>query len=104
MGVIGRAVSARSALSLPVWRYRQRPGARGTPNERQVSTLYGIPTEFAARFAAEQPKRVVSLTLANIASGHGRLPPANRKRLPTQRLHHLSDLAAHAIAANPAPR
>jgi hypothetical protein len=104
IGVIGRAVSARSALSLPVWRYRQRPGARGTPNERQVSTLYGIPTEFAARFAAEQPKRVVSLTLANIASGHGRLPPAERKRLLTQRFDDLSELGAHGMAAKRGPR
>jgi pimeloyl-ACP methyl ester carboxylesterase len=31
-------------------------------------------TLIAARFAAEQPRRVLSLTLASIARGHGRLP------------------------------
>ena len=47
---------------------------------------HSLGTLIAARFAAEQPKRVLSLTLASIASGHGRLPPAERQRLQAQRL------------------
>ncbi len=47
---------------------------------------HSLGTLIAARFAAEQPKRVLSLTLASIASGHGRLPPAERQRLLAQRL------------------
>jgi len=54
---------------------------------------HSLGTLIAARFAAEQPKRVLSLTLASIASGHGRLPPAERQRLLAQRL----DFARGAI-------
>src|SRR5439155_10114491 len=37
---------------------------------------HSLGTLIATRFSAEQPKRVVSLSLASIARGHGHLPPA----------------------------
>src|SRR5712691_8234785 len=61
-------------------------------------------TLIAARFAAEQPKRVVSLTLASIARGYGPLPPSERQRLLAQRLDDLSELGAHGMAAKRGPR
>jgi pimeloyl-ACP methyl ester carboxylesterase len=61
-------------------------------------------TLIAARFAAEQPRRVLSLTLASIARGHGRLPPPERQRLLAQRLDDLTELGPHGIAAKRGPR
>jgi pimeloyl-ACP methyl ester carboxylesterase len=58
----------------------------------------------AARFAAEQPRRVLSLTLASIARGHGRLPPPERQRLLAQRLDNLAQLGPHGMAAKRGPR
>jgi pimeloyl-ACP methyl ester carboxylesterase len=58
----------------------------------------------AARFAAEQPRRVLSLTLASIARGHGRLPPPERQRLLAQRLDDLAQLGPHGMAAKRGPR
>jgi pimeloyl-ACP methyl ester carboxylesterase len=61
-------------------------------------------TLIAARFAAEQPRRVLSLTLASIARGHGRLPPPERQRLLAQRLDDLAQLGPHGMAAKRGPR
>jgi pimeloyl-ACP methyl ester carboxylesterase len=61
-------------------------------------------TLIAARFAAEQPRRVLSLTLASIARGHGRLPPPERQRLLAQRLDDLAQLGPHGMAATRGPR
>jgi pimeloyl-ACP methyl ester carboxylesterase len=61
-------------------------------------------TLIAARFAAEQPRRVLSLTLASIASGHGRLPPPERQRLLAHRLDDLTQLGPHGMAAKRGPR
>jgi pimeloyl-ACP methyl ester carboxylesterase len=61
-------------------------------------------TLIAARFAAEQPRRVLSLTLASIARGHGRLPPPERQRLLAQRLDNLAQLGPHGMAAKRGPR
>jgi pimeloyl-ACP methyl ester carboxylesterase len=58
----------------------------------------------AARFAAEQPRRVLSLTLASVARGHGRLPPPERQRLLAQRLDDLTQLGPHGMAAKRGPR
>jgi pimeloyl-ACP methyl ester carboxylesterase len=49
---------------------------------------HSLGTLIAARFAAEQPERVVSLTLSSIARGHGRLPPSERQRLLAARFHY----------------
>jgi pimeloyl-ACP methyl ester carboxylesterase len=65
---------------------------------------HSLGTLIAARFAAEQPKRMISLTLASIASGHGRLPPAEQQRLLAERLNDLSELGAHGMAAKRGPR
>jgi pimeloyl-ACP methyl ester carboxylesterase len=65
---------------------------------------HSLGTLIAARFAAEQPKRVISLTLTSIASGHGRLPLAERQRLLAQRLDDLFELGAHGMAAKRGPR
>jgi pimeloyl-ACP methyl ester carboxylesterase len=61
-------------------------------------------TLIAARFAAEQPMRVLSLTLASIARGHGRLPPPERQRLLAQRLDDLTQLGPQGMAAKRGPR
>jgi pimeloyl-ACP methyl ester carboxylesterase len=58
----------------------------------------------AVRFAAEQPRRVLSLTLASVARGHGRLPPPERQRLLAQRLDDLTELGPHGMAAKRGPR
>jgi pimeloyl-ACP methyl ester carboxylesterase len=65
---------------------------------------HSLGTLIAARFALEQPKRVVSLTLASIAKGHGELPPAERQRLLAQRLDDLAELGQHGMAAKRGPR
>src|SRR5207245_9125779 len=57
----------------------------------------------AARFSAEQPKRVVSLSLASIARGHGHLPPAERERLLAGRLGDLAELGPQGMAAKRGP-
>jgi pimeloyl-ACP methyl ester carboxylesterase len=61
-------------------------------------------TLIAARFAAEQPRRVLSLTLAGVARGHGRLPPPERERLLEERLDDLTQLGPHGMAAKRGPR
>jgi pimeloyl-ACP methyl ester carboxylesterase len=58
----------------------------------------------AARFAAEQPRRILSLTLASIARGHGRLPAPERERLLAERLGDLTRLGPHGMAAKRGPR
>jgi pimeloyl-ACP methyl ester carboxylesterase len=49
-------------------------GALGIDRCHLVGQSLG--TLIAARFAAEQPRRVLNLTLAGVARGHGRLPPS----------------------------
>jgi pimeloyl-ACP methyl ester carboxylesterase len=61
-------------------------------------------TLIAARFAAEEPRRVLSLTLASVARGHGRLPAPERQRLLAQRLDDLTQLGPHGMAAKRGPR
>ena len=65
---------------------------------------HSLGTLIAARFAAEQPERVVSLTLCSIARGHGRLPPSERQRLLAQRLDDVAELGPHGMAAKRGPR
>jgi pimeloyl-ACP methyl ester carboxylesterase len=61
-------------------------------------------TLIAARFAAEQSRRVLSLTLVGIARGHARLPPSERERLLAQRLDDLDRLEPRGVAAKRGPR
>ena len=65
---------------------------------------HSLGTLIAASFAADQPPRVVSLTLAGIAQGHGRLPPSERQRLLAQRLGDVASLGARGMAEKRGPR
>jgi pimeloyl-ACP methyl ester carboxylesterase len=85
------------AASLDAWL-----GALGIDRCHLVGQSLG--TLIAAHFAAEQPTRVLSLTLASIARGHGRLPPSERQRLLSQRLDDLTELGPHGMAAKRGPR
>jgi pimeloyl-ACP methyl ester carboxylesterase len=58
----------------------------------------------AARFAAEHPQRVLSLTLCSIAAGHADLPEAERKKLLDQRVGDLAELGPRGMAEKRAPR
>jgi pimeloyl-ACP methyl ester carboxylesterase len=77
-------------------------GALGIDRCHLVGQSLG--TLIAARFAAEQPRRVLSLTLASVARGHGRLPRPERQRLLAQRLDDLTQLGSHGMAAKRGPR
>lgn len=77
-------------------------GAIGVDRCHLVGQSLG--TLIAARFAAEQPRRVLSLTLASIARGHGRLPPPERERLLSQRLDDLVQLGPQGMAEKRGPR
>ncbi len=77
-------------------------GALGIDRCHLVGQSLG--TLIAARFAAEQPTQVLSLTLASVARGHGRLPPPRRQRLLAQRLDDLTQLGSHGTAAKRGPR
>ena len=58
----------------------------------------------AARFAADHPARVRSLTLASIAAGHARLAPAERARLLEGRLGDVATLGPRGMAEKRGPR
>ena len=58
----------------------------------------------AARFAADHPQRVLSLTLASIAAGHARLPAEERARLLSGRLGDIEDLGPRGMAEKRGPR
>ena len=77
-------------------------GALGIDRCHLVGQSLG--TLIAARFAAEQPRRVLSLTLAGVARGYGRLPPPERQRLLAQRLDDLAQLGPQGMAAKRGPR
>jgi pimeloyl-ACP methyl ester carboxylesterase len=77
-------------------------GALGIDRCHLVGQSLG--TLIAARFAAEQPRRVLSLTLASVARGHERLPPRERQRLLAQRLDDLTQLGPQGMAAKRGPR
>jgi pimeloyl-ACP methyl ester carboxylesterase len=77
-------------------------GALGIDRCHLVGQSLG--TLVAASFAAEQPRRVLSLTLASVAKGHGRLPPSERQRLLAQRLDDLTQLGPPGMAAKRGPR
>ena len=58
----------------------------------------------AARFAADHPDRVASLTLASIAAGHARLPPEERKRMLEGRIGDVQELGPRGMAEKRGPR
>ncbi len=58
----------------------------------------------AARFAADHPQRVASLTLASIAAGHARLEPQERARLLDGRLGDVAALGPRGMAEKRGPR
>jgi pimeloyl-ACP methyl ester carboxylesterase len=58
----------------------------------------------AARFAAEHPQRLASLTLASIALGHARLDAEKREAALAARLADLADLGPRGLAEKRGPR
>ncbi|MGH2341060.1 alpha/beta fold hydrolase [Segnochrobactraceae bacterium EtOH-i3] len=58
----------------------------------------------AARFAADYPDRVASLTLASVALGHARLEPARRAELLANRLADLDTFGPRGLAEKRGPR
>jgi pimeloyl-ACP methyl ester carboxylesterase len=58
----------------------------------------------AARFARLNTQRVLSLTLASIATGHARLALEERERLREARLRDLAELGPRGMAEKRAPR
>jgi pimeloyl-ACP methyl ester carboxylesterase len=58
----------------------------------------------AARFTVLHPRRVLSLTLCSIASGHSGLPAEERQKLLDQRLGDLAGLGPRGMAEARAPR
>jgi pimeloyl-ACP methyl ester carboxylesterase len=58
----------------------------------------------AARYAKLHPERVLSLTLASIATGHAHLPPTERERLRAGRLDDLAALGPRGMAEKRGPR
>lgn len=58
----------------------------------------------AARFAAEHPERLASLTLASIALGHARLDAEERAAALAARLADLADLGPRGLAEKRGPR
>jgi pimeloyl-ACP methyl ester carboxylesterase len=57
----------------------------------------------AARYAADQPERLLSLTLASIAGGHATYPPDDRARLREGRLKLLAELGPRGMAESRGP-
>ncbi len=58
----------------------------------------------AARFSADHPERLASLTLASVALGHARLDPAKRSAALAARLADLADLGPRGLAEKRGPR
>lgn len=58
----------------------------------------------AARVAADNPSRIMSLTLASIATGHAQLPEEERVRLRRGRLDDLGALGPRGMAEKRGPR
>lgn len=58
----------------------------------------------AARFAAESPERIGSLTLASVALGHARHEPEKRAASLAARLADLADLGPRGLAEKRGPR
>ena len=59
---------------------------------------HSLGTLIAARFTAEQPERVITLTLAGVARGHGRLSAAEQRRALAARLNDVAELGPRGVA------
>jgi pimeloyl-ACP methyl ester carboxylesterase len=64
---------------------------------------HSMGTLVAARFAAENPERMLSLTLASVTTGFGNLPANERDEMIQQRLEPLSRLGPAGLASIRAP-
>ena len=58
----------------------------------------------AARYARRHPERILSLTLASIATGHAQLPAAEREKLRAGRLDDVAALGPRGMAEKRGPR
>jgi pimeloyl-ACP methyl ester carboxylesterase len=58
----------------------------------------------AARYAKLHPERILTLTLASIATGHAQLPAAEREKLRAGRLDDLAALGPRGMAEKRGPR
>lgn len=58
----------------------------------------------AARYARLHPERILSLTLASVATGHAQLPASERERLRAGRLDDLAALGPRGMAEKRGPR
>lgn len=65
---------------------------------------HSLGTLIAARYAADHPERVLTLTLASCALGHANLPPEEREKLLRGRLDDLDRLGPTGMAKRRAPR
>lgn len=65
---------------------------------------HSLGSVMAARFARLHPERLLSLTLASIATGHARLPAEERERLRDSRLGDLAALGPRGMAEKRGPR
>jgi pimeloyl-ACP methyl ester carboxylesterase len=65
---------------------------------------HSLGTLIAARFAADYPDLVQSLTLASVSTGHARLPEDERARLRQARLDDLATLGPDGMARKRGPR
>lgn len=65
---------------------------------------HSLGTLMAARFAADNPHRILSLSLSSIAIGHANLPAEERERLLSSRLGDLETMGARAMAEKRGPR
>lgn len=77
-------------------------GAVGVERFHLVGHSLGCVT--AARYARTHPERIMTLTLASIATGHAALPPEERARLRAARLDDLAALGARGMAEKRGPR
>ncbi len=76
--------------------------AREVERFHLVGHSFGCVT--AARFARLHPERILSLTLASIATGQATLPAAERERLKQSRLGDLAGLGPRGMAEKRGPR
>jgi pimeloyl-ACP methyl ester carboxylesterase len=65
---------------------------------------HSLGSVMAARYAKLHPQRLLSLTLASIATGHAQLPAAEREKLRAGRLDDLAALGPRGMAEKRGPR
>ncbi len=65
---------------------------------------HSLGSVMAARYAKLHPERILSLTLASVATGHAQLPAAERAKLRAGRLDDLAALGPRGMAEKRGPR